>query len=225
MRTAAWHLQKRRLGGLSADGARALRAAMHRLDATRRSQADPGHVKEPCATTASQGVGAISPLSSPSSNALPPAPPARVALKPGARLLREWNGRTHLVDVTDDGFVMNGKTYRSLSAVARRDHRRPLVRSEVLRTMSTLACAAPSTPASRPTKGSSRSSTRSMPSGRPVRGLHRQPEASRLEADPRPLRRRRLSRAAPWSGLPCSGCSPTFATSASMSWSSTRSTG
>lgn len=120
VRTAAWHLQKRRLGGLSADGARALRAAMHRLDATRRSQADPGHVKEPCATTASQGVGAISPLSSPSSNALPPAPPARVALKPGARLVREWNGRMNVVEVTDDGFVHEGKTYRSLSAIARR---------------------------------------------------------------------------------------------------------
>jgi hypothetical protein len=41
------------------------------------------------------------------------------ALTPGTCLLREWNGRTHQVDVTDDGFVWNGETYRSLSAVAR----------------------------------------------------------------------------------------------------------
>ncbi len=38
---------------------------------------------------------------------------------PGTRLLREWNGRTHQVDVTEDAFVWNGETYRSLSAVAR----------------------------------------------------------------------------------------------------------
>ena len=30
------------------------------------------------------------------------------ALKPGARLLREWNGVTHLVEVIEAGFVWNG---------------------------------------------------------------------------------------------------------------------
>ncbi len=40
-------------------------------------------------------------------------------LKPGGRLLREWNGVTHTVEVTDEGFRWNGQTYRSLSAVAR----------------------------------------------------------------------------------------------------------
>jgi hypothetical protein len=38
---------------------------------------------------------------------------------PGARLLREWNGRTHQVDVTEAGFLWNGESYGSLSAVAR----------------------------------------------------------------------------------------------------------
>ena len=42
------------------------------------------------------------------------------ALASGTRLMREWNGRMHVVDVTDDGFVFDGKTYRSLSAIARR---------------------------------------------------------------------------------------------------------
>lgn len=37
----------------------------------------------------------------------------------GARLLRDWNGNTHVVDVTDDGYLWNGNTYRSLSAIAR----------------------------------------------------------------------------------------------------------
>jgi hypothetical protein len=44
---------------------------------------------------------------------------ARSAASDGARLVREWNGRKHVVDVTDDGFVWNGQTYRSLSAIAR----------------------------------------------------------------------------------------------------------
>jgi hypothetical protein len=41
------------------------------------------------------------------------------ALKPGGRLLREWNGKTHVVDVLDGGFAWNGQRYRSLSAIAR----------------------------------------------------------------------------------------------------------
>jgi hypothetical protein len=40
-------------------------------------------------------------------------------LQPGARLIREWNGSTHTVDVVEDGYVWNGAWYRSLSAVAR----------------------------------------------------------------------------------------------------------
>ncbi len=40
------------------------------------------------------------------------------ALAPGARLTREWQGRNYEIDVCDDGFRWNGKTYASLSAVA-----------------------------------------------------------------------------------------------------------
>lgn len=40
-------------------------------------------------------------------------------LHPGARLLREWRGRTHEVTVTDTGYVYRGQTYKSLSAIAR----------------------------------------------------------------------------------------------------------
>ena len=45
--------------------------------------------------------------------------PAR-SLSAGAQLVREWNGRTYRVEVTDQGFRMDGKTYPSLSAIARR---------------------------------------------------------------------------------------------------------
>ncbi len=40
-------------------------------------------------------------------------------LKPGGRLLREWNGVTHCIEVTECGFRWNGQTHRSLSSVAR----------------------------------------------------------------------------------------------------------
>ncbi|NDW45424.1 DUF2924 domain-containing protein [Ruegeria sp. PrR005] len=41
------------------------------------------------------------------------------ALRPGGRLLREWNGVTHVVDILEAGCLWQGKTYPSLSAVAR----------------------------------------------------------------------------------------------------------
>ena len=40
--------------------------------------------------------------------------------KPGSHLIREWNGRTYQVEVMAVGYVMDGKAYRSLSAIARR---------------------------------------------------------------------------------------------------------
>jgi hypothetical protein len=39
-------------------------------------------------------------------------------LKPGALLIREWQGRLERVTVVDDGFAWNGTTYASLSAAA-----------------------------------------------------------------------------------------------------------
>ncbi|MFO1173633.1 MAG: DUF2924 domain-containing protein [Paracoccaceae bacterium] len=42
------------------------------------------------------------------------------ALRPGVCLMRDWNGRTYRVEVIAAGFQMDGKCYRSLSAIARR---------------------------------------------------------------------------------------------------------
>lgn len=39
-------------------------------------------------------------------------------LRPGGRLLREWNGITHVVDVTPEGYIWQGQRHRSLSAIA-----------------------------------------------------------------------------------------------------------
>jgi Protein of unknown function (DUF2924) len=40
-------------------------------------------------------------------------------LKPGTMLIREYGGKRHTVTVAADGFVWNGKTYSSLSVIAR----------------------------------------------------------------------------------------------------------
>ena len=37
----------------------------------------------------------------------------------GSTLVREWNGRIYRVDVSTEGYVLDGKSYASLSAVAR----------------------------------------------------------------------------------------------------------
>tara|TARA_B100000315_G_scaffold252544_1_gene289565 strand:+ start:1082 stop:1498 length:417 start_codon:yes stop_codon:yes gene_type:complete len=39
--------------------------------------------------------------------------------RPGGRLLREWHGTTHVVDIADGHYVWQGQHYRSLSAIAR----------------------------------------------------------------------------------------------------------
>jgi hypothetical protein len=45
---------------------------------------------------------------------------SRPELKPGTRLVREWQGQTYDVLVLDDGFSWRGTQHRSLSAIARK---------------------------------------------------------------------------------------------------------
>jgi hypothetical protein len=51
----------------------------------------------------------------------------------GTRLIREWQGVEHVVTVTVDGFEWQGRPYKSLSAIARGNHRHALERLGVLR--------------------------------------------------------------------------------------------
>lgn len=44
---------------------------------------------------------------------------ATPVLKAGGRLLREWNGVTHVIDATPEGYLWQGQHHRSLSAIAR----------------------------------------------------------------------------------------------------------
>jgi hypothetical protein len=43
-----------------------------------------------------------------------------LSLKPGARLVREWHGRTHTVTATEDGFEYAGKSHSSLTRIAKK---------------------------------------------------------------------------------------------------------
>lgn len=50
-----------------------------------------------------------------------PVKPKRTAvtLSPGAKLMRDWNGRSYTVSVIEEGFVYQDKVWPSLSAIAR----------------------------------------------------------------------------------------------------------
>ena len=47
-------------------------------------------------------------------------PTPSLALKPGARLVREWRGRAYTVTVTGDGFEYAGMCYSSLTKIAKK---------------------------------------------------------------------------------------------------------
>jgi hypothetical protein len=47
-------------------------------------------------------------------------PTPSLALKPGARLVREWRGRAHTVTVTEEGFEYAGANYPSLTKIAKK---------------------------------------------------------------------------------------------------------
>ena len=42
-----------------------------------------------------------------------------ITVQTGARLIREWQGQTHVVNVLDAGYDYQGRVYKSLSAIAR----------------------------------------------------------------------------------------------------------
>ena len=48
----------------------------------------------------------------------PLKPVSKPSLTPGNRLVRDWQGKTYIVDVLEDGFWWQERTYKSLSAIA-----------------------------------------------------------------------------------------------------------
>jgi hypothetical protein len=44
---------------------------------------------------------------------------ASAGFKPGTKLIREWRGKVHEIEVLTDGFAWSGRRYRTLSEIAR----------------------------------------------------------------------------------------------------------
>jgi hypothetical protein len=110
LRAAAAQIQERQLGGYSPNCKRLLKSAVKRVEA--RSRNAGIDVERTSALGLSAG-GSISPA-----NPRERSASARAMPLPGARLIREWNGRRYVVEVTESGFVMDGKIYKSLTAIA-----------------------------------------------------------------------------------------------------------
>ncbi len=141
-RSAAWHMQAVRFGGLSAAARAVLRAGRKKLERVRDNEArnagshvsinnvslgeaplgefvppnGSGSVGVSGGVDLSLGQGAASRGRRQGQRTDGVAAP----LPKGTRLMREWNGRMHVVDVTKEGIIFDGKYYRSLTAVARR---------------------------------------------------------------------------------------------------------
>ena len=98
LRAAAWHVQANRLGGLSSDTRRLLRTATAQM-------------KKQFATQVGENAA------EPNAPASPVTAP-RKQLSPGTRLVRDWNGRSHVVDVLEEGFAFEGRLHKSLTAIA-----------------------------------------------------------------------------------------------------------
>lgn len=120
----AWHLQAKQLGGLSLQTRKTVMAAAGRLvshdtvhqrdDGTspRRDQERSGYRRRGKADDRRQSAERAFNISG--------VPAYRAKPQTGARLIREWNGKTNVVDVLDGTFLFEGLEYKSLSAIARK---------------------------------------------------------------------------------------------------------
>ena len=111
LRAVAYAVQEQQYGGLKRQELRWLHKATEAREASTSGQQSPNMRT----TEESSSEGCESGLmkrGKPAPNA------ARIALRPGTRLVREWQGKSHSVDVRADGLCWNGQVYRSLSAVA-----------------------------------------------------------------------------------------------------------
>jgi len=120
---AGWHLQVKRSGGFSGETRRMLHREVEQIMRERQ----PGKNAPACKGLGGTDASDIVPAANHSvgiasqGNAPTVSKPVIERRKPvsGDRLLREWNGKTHVVDVTNDGYLHDGRTYWSLTAIAR----------------------------------------------------------------------------------------------------------
>lgn len=118
-RSAAWQSQARHFGQLDGEAKRVLqRLVRDRLALCDEPSGKVGNraVVLPCddfSKAREDIVGKSKTTSLPST-----APVLRPPLESGTRLIREWNGRRYTVERTEAGYVLDGKTWKSLTAIA-----------------------------------------------------------------------------------------------------------
>ncbi|WP_205910398.1 DUF2924 domain-containing protein [Rhizobium sp. FKL33] len=112
IRSAAWRIQEDMLGGLSVSATRLLKAAIRAAEAKLAARPAAASV---AVTSPEPEDGASAVLVSDSSER---PPHIRSIPVPGARLIREWNGKRYVVDVLPEGYLLDGTIHRSLTAIA-----------------------------------------------------------------------------------------------------------
>ena len=128
---AAWHLQRNAYGGLSPEARRQLNLAIAdfegQLGERRRRRQELRMARRQRLASIGNRDGSRPPEVPTSQSEDQPDGAGktkqrkpRLALLPGTRLIREWQGRRHVVDIVPEGYVFDGKTHRSLSAVAKK---------------------------------------------------------------------------------------------------------
>ncbi|MDN5929285.1 MAG: DUF2924 domain-containing protein [Hyphomicrobiales bacterium] len=120
---AGWDIQVKRLGNFSGEARRMLRREIDRIRPERRVGPGEAAGDRPDGTPSPniRANGEVD-AAADNHNSLSMVSPSVERRKPvaGARLLRDWNGRTHVIDVIENGYLYDGSVYRSLSAIARR---------------------------------------------------------------------------------------------------------
>lgn len=120
LRAVGHAIQEQQLGGLTRQDARALlKFAIVTPGAARgRIPAFPPSKEDAKGNLASAEIGSQPDAKSRSKPHASSKSAVPLKLRPGTRLVREWQGKSHTVDVQDGGYGWNGEVYRSLSAVA-----------------------------------------------------------------------------------------------------------
>ena len=116
IRAVAWHLQAKRLGGFSAETRRLLRSAISKVENEKLVRDMPKGTATNGQVNVRQGEDQIPDEACSGGEARPRR--ERRRLMPGGRLMREWGGRTHVVDVIEGGYVFEAQVYPSLTAIA-----------------------------------------------------------------------------------------------------------
>lgn len=114
-----WTLTMKRLPPKSASRVFLLRALSYELQSKHSPSLSKADLKVLDAVLCDQSAGSASAKCSAEAAAKPPRSKPRIALVPGSRLVREWNGRHYTVSVIEEGFVYKDKVWSSLSAIAK----------------------------------------------------------------------------------------------------------